>query len=183
MVYTDTDILKERKRGLLDIIPFNASQLGSNSYDLRLGKDLLIYTGSVLDAAKDNPIERFQIPEEGIVLQPGELYLGVTVERTWSKSAMPMLEGKSSVGRLGICIHITAGFGDVGFNGHWTLEITAVKPVRIYANMPIAQIAFYSVLSNCTTPYSLKGNSKYQNQPALPIPSKMFMNFERITNQ
>lgn len=177
MVYTDTDILKEMKLRILQITPFNREQLGSNSYDLTLGKDLLIYTGSQLDAAKNNPIERFEIGKEGTVLVPGELYLGVTRERTYSKVAVPMLEGKSSIGRLGIAVHITAGFGDVGFDGHWTLEITVAKAIRIYAGMPIAQVAFHSVLSRCTIPYSMKQSAKYNQQANIPMPSKMYLNF------
>lgn len=84
----------------------------------------------------------------------------------------------SSIARLGISVHLTAGFGDVGFHGHWTLEITAQKPVRIYADMPICQIYYTLTLGDCTVPYSLKTDAKYHGQPGIPVSSKMFKNFK-----
>lgn len=97
-----------------------------------------------LDMKMDNEIIEFTIPEEGYVLQPGVLYIGRTIERTFSDKFIPMINGRSSGGRLGISIHVCAGFGDIGFNGTWTLEITAVEPVRIYANTEIAQVCYFS---------------------------------------
>lgn len=96
-----------------------------------------------IDMMKDNETIEFEIPEEGYVLQPGVLYIGRTVESTFTDKFIPMLSGRSSVGRLGICVHITAGFGDIGFDGTWTLEITCVEPVRIYPNTPIAQVCYF----------------------------------------
>lgn len=177
MILTDTDIQQQVRLRNIEITDFDPKKLGSNSYDLSLGKDLLVYVNETLDAKQDNPYSRFEIPEEGFVLMPGQLYLGVTKERTCTRLHTPMIEGKSSIGRLGISIHITAGFGDIGFNGHWTLEITAVKPVRIYADMPIAQIWFLLPLGNCTNPYSEKKSAKYKDQPAVPMPSAMWRNF------
>lgn len=186
MLLTDNDILKYMKDGYIDIKPFDRKQLGSNSYDLTLSEHLLIYACPgpgefILDCKKDNPVQRFTIPEEGFVLQPGELYLGSTIEHTISKGVMPYISGKSSIGRLGIAVHITAGTGDVGFRGHWTLEITVVKPVRIYAGMPIAQILYNVVLGKCDVPYALKPGQKYSEQNALPQPSQMFKNFQKET--
>ena len=86
---------------------------------------------------KHNEIDSFEITKEGFVLQPGVLYLGVTEEYTETHNAVPFLEGKSSIGRLGIDIHATAGKGDVGFCNTWTLEISCVHPVRVYPGMPI----------------------------------------------
>lgn len=96
-----------------------------------------------IDMMKPNETIEFEIPEEGYVLQPGVLYIGRTVENTFTDKFIPMINGRSSVGRLGISIHITAGFGDVGFDGTWTLEITCVEPVRIYPNVPIAQVCYF----------------------------------------
>lgn len=97
-----------------------------------------------LDMHKKNETIEFEIPEEGYVLQPGVLYIGRTVERTATDRFIPMINGRSSGGRLGISIHICAGFGDIGFDGTWTLEITVVEPVRIYPNEEIAQVCFFT---------------------------------------
>ncbi len=96
-----------------------------------------------LDMKKENETIEMTIPEEGLVLYPGVLYIGRTVERTWTNKFIPMINGRSSGGRLGISIHICAGFGDIGFDGTWTLEITVVEPIRIYPNTEIAQVCFF----------------------------------------
>ena len=96
-----------------------------------------------IDMMKPNETIEFEIPEEGYVLQPGVLYIGRTVETTFTDKFIPMINGRSSGGRLGISIHICAGFGDIGFDGTWTLEITCVEPVRIYPNVPIAQVCYF----------------------------------------
>ena len=121
------------------ITPFNPSQLGPNSYNLRLHEELMVYDEPELDMKKNHKTRQLIIPKEGLVLQPGVLYLGRTVEYTRTENCVPMLEGRSSIGRLGIFIHITAGFGDVGFSGYWTLEISCIQPVRIYANVEVCQ--------------------------------------------
>jgi dCTP deaminase len=177
MMLVDTDIKQAILDGQIEIRPFDIKSLGSNSYDLTLGDKLLVYTEKRLDAKKPNPFKYVDIPREGFTLLPGELYLGFTNEYTFTKDLVPQLEGKSSIGRLGICVHLTAGFGDVGFAGHWTLEITCVKPVTIYASMPIAQMFWFRTSGYCLNPYSIKSNSKYGNQPAIPIPSAMWKNF------
>jgi len=181
MILTDTNIKRAIKFGDIEIKPYNPKQLGTNSYDLLISKHLAVYTDTELDAKKDNPIMRMEIPEEGALLFPGELYLGSTIEYTRSKSYMPYISGKSSAGRLGISIHVTAGEGDIGFKGHWTLEITVVKAVRVYAGMPIAQILFMLPLDAPEVPYSLKPNAKYHGQSHLPMPSQMFKNFQKET--
>lgn len=177
MILSDVNILQNLKNGQIEIEPFDPKCLGPNSYDLHLGETLLVYTEDILDCKRDNPFRRFNIPEEGFTLIPGELYLGSTIERTRMRQHAPTIEGKSSIGRLGISIHITAGFGDIGFNGHWTLEITAQKPVTIYSKMPIAQISFVLPLTAPSQSYALRENSKYHKQPAQPMPSRMFENF------
>lgn len=177
MILTDADIRKEVKSGRIRISGFDERKLGSNSYDLSLSPHLAVYTEETLDAKLDNNIERFEIPSSGFLLQPGELYLGSTAESTSTLHHAPFLEGKSSIGRLGISVHVTAGFGDIGFTGHWTLEITVVKPVRVYAGMPIAQVWFMMPLGVCATSYGRKKDAKYRNQTSLPMPSAMWKNF------
>lgn len=149
------------------IDPFDESHLNPNSYNLTLHGDLLTYEEVVLDMRKANRVRRLTIPPEGIVLSPNQLYLGRTVERTETYNLVPMIEGRSSVGRLGLFVHVTAGFGDVGFRGYWTLEMFAVQPVRIYAGVSICQI-FYHQLAGKFTSYD---SDKYQNnrdiQPSL----------------
>jgi dCTP deaminase len=178
MMLTDSDILKHRKEGFIEITPWNESRLGSNSYDLTLSKHLKVYRDDILDCKRNNPSLTLTIPDVGYTLKPGELYLGSTNEYTKThESIVPQLEGKSSIARLGICIHLTAGFGDCGFRGHWTLEITCVKPITIYADMPIAQIYYFMTLGKCIKPYHRKTNAKYNDQGIIPVSSAMHKNF------
>jgi dCTP deaminase len=176
MVLTDKTILEAIQEGNIVITPFKKECLGSNSYDVHLGSRLGVYVDDVIDAKKDNKLEIFDIPDEGYVLMPNKLYLGVTSEYTETYNLVPVLEGKSSTGRLGICIHLTAGLGDVNFKGNWVLEITAVIPVRIYKNMPIGQLVYNSIEGECLNPYDKKESSKYKNQNDTPIGSKMYLN-------
>jgi dCTP deaminase len=145
MILSDKRILEEIAKESIKIIPYDRNCLGSNSYDVHLGKSLAVYVDKTLDAKKHNTIAHFDIPEEGFVLQPGDFYLGVTEEYTETHEHVPFLEGKSSTGRLGIDIHATAGKGDVGFCGNWTLEISVKLPVRVYAGMPIGQLIYFPV--------------------------------------
>jgi dCTP deaminase len=128
MILTDKRILEEMEKGTIKVVPYNRADLGSNSYDVHLGSTMALYVDEVLDAKKHNTIEYFEIPDEGIVLEPSKFYLGVTLEYTETHAHVPFLEGKSSTGRLGIDIHATAGKGDVGFCGNWTLEISCKQP-------------------------------------------------------
>ena len=127
------------------IDPFDERHLNPNSYNLTLHDELMTYEEVVLDMAKANRVRRLTIPPEGLVLGPNQLYLGRTVERTETHNLVPMIEGRSSVGRLGLFVHVTAGFGDVGFCGYWTLEMFAVQPVRIYPGVPICQIFYHEI--------------------------------------
>ena len=176
MILSDNRILEEIEKKTIIIEPYNREKLGSNSYDVHLGKYLAIYKDKILDARKHNAIEGFEIPDEGYVLHPGELYLGVTLEYTETHSHVPFLEGKSSTGRLGIDIHATAGKGDVGFCGHWTLEISSKIPVRVYAGMPIGQLIYFPVEGDVQVKYNMKKNAKYSGQPGKPVESMMWKN-------
>ncbi|MEN9598680.1 MAG: hypothetical protein RL596_991 [Bacteroidota bacterium] len=176
MILTDLRILEEMEKGTIKIEPYNRADLGSNSYDVHLGKWLARYDDAILDAKKHNTITYFEIPEDGFVLQPHEFYLGVTEEYTETHAHVPFLEGKSSTGRLGIDIHATAGKGDVGFCGNWTLEISVKQPVRIYKGMPIGQLIYFPVEGEIAVKYNQKSNAKYSGQPNKPIESMMWKN-------
>ncbi len=178
MILTDKDIQRAIFEGTIVIEPFRAECLGSNSYDVHLGKTLALYKERVLDAKNHNHVEYFEIPDEGIVLEPDTLYLGVTEEYTETRCFVPFLEGKSSVGRLGIDIHATAGKGDIGFSNTWTLEISVRKPVRIYAAMPIGQLIYFETSGECAMPYNKKPDAKYAGRSARPIESMMFRNWD-----
>lgn len=167
---------KEIKRRLGDdihITPFDGRQLNPNSYNLRLHNTVVTYASNVLDMKRPNDVKEIIIPETGLLLEPGRLYLGRTVEYTKTDNLVPMLEGRSSIGRLGLFIHITAGFGDVGFAGYWTLEIFCVQPIRIYPNIEICQI-FYHTIEGEFTRYS---SNKYQYNKGIQ-PSLLYKDFE-----
>ena len=176
MILTDSQILDAIESGDIVITPFDRACLGTNSYDVHLAPHLAIYKDRILDARLHNEIEHFEIGPEGFVIQPGELYLGVTTEYTETHSAVPFLEGKSSVGRLGIDIHATAGKGDVGYCNTWTLEISCVKPVRIYAGMPVGQLIYFSVDGDIQNHYHHKKDAKYNQRSNRPIESMMWKN-------
>lgn len=159
MILSGKEIKNRMAKGDIIIRPFDEKQLNPNSYNLKLHNELIVYDEPVLDMAKDNAYHIIKIPKEGLVLEPGKLYLGRTVEFTETQNLVPMLEGRSSIGRLGIYIHVTAGFGDVGFAGCWTLEIQCVQPVRIYPFVDICQI-YYHTIEGEYEGYSSKG--KYQ---------------------
>jgi len=176
MILSDKRILEEIENGSIVIQPFDRKCLGTNSYDVHLGKYLATYADRVLDAKKHNEINHFEIPEEGFVLEPNTLYLGVTQEYTETHKHVPFLEGKSSTGRLGIDIHATAGKGDVGFCNTWTLEISVAQPVRVYAGMPIGQLIYFAVEGEIETFYNTKGNAKYNGKTIRPVESMMWKN-------
>ena len=168
MILSDVEILKEMEKGTIKIEPFYPECMGTNSYDVHLGKTLAVYVDEELDAKKHNKIKKFEIPEEGYVLMPDKFYLGVTHEYTETHAHVPFLEGKSSVGRLGIDIHATAGKGDVGFCNYWTLEISVKQPVRVYAGMPIGQLIYFEVKGGINNNWSKAiGNDVAENNPGV----------------
>ena len=149
------------------IDPFDESRLNPNSYNLALYHELMIYEEVELDMRRPNRVRRVEVPEEGLVINPGRLYLGRTVERTETHNLVPMIEGRSSIGRLGLFVHVTAGFGDVGFRGYWTLEMFAVQPVRVYAGVPICQIFYHDIRGEVTEYESDKYQDNNDIQPSL----------------
>lgn len=171
MILSGKEIEKKISDGAIKIEPFHKSKLNPNSYNLTLHKELAVYEDYQLDIAKKMNIKPQVIPDDGFLLTPNRLYLGRTNERTYAKDTVPMLEGRSSLGRLGIFVHITAGFGDVGFNGFWTLEISCVQPVVIYPNIDIAQIYFHTIQGD----FELY-NGKYNNNIGIQA-SKLYKEF------
>lgn len=156
------------------IDPFDIKQLNPNSYNLKLHNELLVYENHVLDMKMNNPVKRIIIGEEGHIIEPGKLYLGRTHEYTKTTGLVPMLEGRSSVGRLGLFIHVTAGFGDVGFCGYWTLEIHCIQPIRIYPMVEICQIYYHLIEGE----YEEYKSGKYQNNRDIQ-PSFLYRDFEK----
>ena len=151
----------------IKIEPYEERYLNPNSYNLRLHDEILVYEERELDMRRPARTQRLAIPEEGLLLEPGRLYLGRTLEYTETHGFVPMLEGRSSVGRLGVFVHVTAGFGDVGFCGYWTLEMFAVQPVRIYPRVPICQIFYHQITGEITEYDSDKYQHNRDIQPSL----------------
>lgn len=194
---TGAEIKRLVKLGEIRISDFSEERLNPNSYNLRLGDKLLIYdipyiiegnshkdrrfekiiysANACIDSKKDNPVKEIYIPSSGLVLMPGVFYLGTTVETTYAGEYIPCISGRSSMARLGLEIHRTAGFGDIGFNGKWTLEMTCPVPLKIYPNQEICQIYFEKPDGETTIKY--KG--RYQNQDDV-IASRMFMTKEEV---
>lgn len=164
--------IKEKLGNEIIIEPYSEKQLNPNSYNLRLHHELLVYTNPTLDMRTPNPTTKITIPENGLMLEPNRLYLGRTLEYTKTTNFVPMIEGRSSIGRLGLFIHITAGFGDVGFSGYWTLEMFCVHPIKIYPNVEIGQI-FYHNIDGDFVPYV---SNKYQNNTGIQ-PSLLYKDF------
>lgn len=172
MILSGKEILRQMGKEII-IEPFDESRINPNSYNLSLHNELLVYNESMLDMKKPNATTMITIPQEGLLLEPNKLYLGRTNEFTKTSGYVPMLEGRSSVGRLGLFIHVTAGFGDVGFAGYWTLEIFCVQPIIIYPDVEICQIYYHSIYGE----YELYKSGKYQNNNGIQA-SMLYKDFE-----
>ena len=193
----DSEIERAYESGSIVIEPFDRKCLGTNSYDVHLASTLLTYRPDYetvmayfddrygftpTPSRREKPLDVYEprdtishvIYEEGFVLQPGELYLASTVEYTESHRHLPILNGKSSIGRLGLSIHVTAGTGDVGFCGHWTMELFVIKPLRVYAGMAIGQLLWFTTNEAPEIPYDLKKSAKYNNRNPTPMASMMY---------
>ena len=165
--------IESRINNEIIIDPFDKNRINPNSYNLSLHNELIMYKNSLLDMKKDNEVEKLKIPSNGLVLEANRLYLGRTVEYTETKNLVPMLEGRSSIGRLGLFVHVTAGFGDVGFKGFWTLEIFCIQPIKIYPNVEICQV-YYHTLEGSHENYN---SGKYQDNQGIQ-PSLLYKDFE-----
>jgi len=179
MILSDATIRSAMREGKIVIRPYREDCLGTNSYDVHLGPYLSVYRTAALDARRANPVKEERIPKDGFVLVPGQLYLGVTEEYTETHGYVPFLEGKSSVGRLGIDIHSTAGKGDEGFCNYWTLEMSVKLPVRVYAGMPVGQLIYFEISGPVERSYSAKRSAKYRKVSSHPTASRMYLNFRK----
>lgn len=173
MILSGLEIKKRINKDIF-IEPYNENQVNPNSYNLKLHHELMVYKNDVLDMKKPNEIEKIVIPEDGFELNPCKLYLGRTQEFTRTEALVPMLEGRSSIGRLGLFVHVTAGFGDVGFSGYWTLEMFCVQPIIIYPNVEICQIYYHTINGD----YESYKGGKYQNNTGIQA-SMLYKDFEK----
>jgi dCTP deaminase len=175
---TYKQILNEITNGDIEICPFDLDRLNPNSYNLRLSPHMKIYKSDTLDMKDKESLNNYEdiiILEDGYLLKPGELYIGSTIERTHTDKFIPCISGRSSIGRLGINVHVTAGFGDIGFDGKWTLEIFAIKPVIIYPEIEICQIYFFGPenITDKQDSENILYNGKYNGQSD-PETSKIY---------
>lgn len=171
---TGNRILDEIKRGKIKIDPFQEKNINPHSYNVTLANEMICYAEQYLDMAKDNTHFNTFIYEDGFILQPGKLYLARTAERIHTDFYAPVYDGRSSIGRLGIFTHVTAGYIDVGFNGFITLEIAVVEPVKIYPGVKIGQVSFETLEGEIT----LYNSDKYQNNQGIQ-PSKIWKEFQK----
>ena len=186
MILSDRTIREELEAKRIVIDPFDEAAIQPSSVDLRLGRFFRVFlnhTTRVIDVKEnqENLTPLVEIGEdEPFILHPGEFVLGSTLERVALPSDLvARLEGKSSLGRLGLLIHSTAGFVDAGWDGHLTLELSNVAnlPITLYPEMKIGQISFLKMTTPADRPYGSKETgSKYQGQRG-PTPSRYFENF------
>lgn len=200
MILTGHEIQKQVGLGRIKIDPFDPGRINPASYDLALGDQLAVYHSSVacyprnstqdlpedgryftpkggcLDSKQQLEVENFQMdPSCGWLLKPGILYLMHTAEVISTDHYVPILDGKSSVGRLGIVVHLTAGFGDAHFDGQYTLEVTAVHPVLVYPGMRFCQMRFQRMEGEV-----LLYNGNYTGKTAMgPVASRSWNQFSK----
>jgi dCTP deaminase len=165
MILTGPEISAAASDGRIRISPFARDQVNPNSYNVRLGATLLTYTDPIIDAHRPNATCATTIGHDGYVLRPDELYLGHTLEEVGSDTFVPLLFGRSSVGRLGLFVEITAPIGDIGFHGQWTLMLSPVRALRVYPGMKIGQIMFF-VSAGAIEPYRGKYQASTGPQPS-----------------
>lgn len=198
MILSDQDIAMYIDDGTIRIDPFDPKCLGPNSYDVHLGSTLMHYVPRYFDGSRadnwmpgnsypphaalsckdEHETKEIEIRSTGQLLHPGVLYLASTLEYTETHHHIPYLDGKSSVGRLGMAIHVTAGRGDIGFCGHWTMEIFVIHPVVVFAGMPIGQLTYHMAFSQPVKKYGAGVNvAAYNNRDPKPQPSRMWKNF------
>jgi deoxycytidine triphosphate deaminase len=172
MILTGSEIKKQVNLGRIHISPFLEENLNPNSYNFRLGKKLKVYKGKILDSAKPNDYEEIEIPEEGYVLQPNQLYLGHTIEEMGSDFFVPTMQARSSVGRLGLYIYLNSGLGDIGFKKQWTLELQAIHPLKVYPGMKVGQMLFWKPVGKI-----IRYNGKYKDSIG-PQTSQIWKDFK-----
>lgn len=172
MILTGHEIKNSVLDGKIIVDPFNLEQINPNSYNFRLGSKLKVYKNRALDSKSHNETSSIVIPKDGLILDPNILYLGHTEEKMGSNHFVPIIRGRSSTGRLGLFLNITADLIDIGSINQWTLQMHAVQPVKIYPGMIIGQVTFWYTSGEISL---YKG--KYQGSMG-PIESKMYQDFK-----
>jgi len=202
-ILTGPEIKSQVERGRIEVSPFDESRVQPNSLDLTLGDEVCVYEGVVyapkltvagasslewsyslhadphghLDSRKDNPVARFKLDKMGWLIKPGILYLMHVVEELRAPKLVMELAGKSSLARLGVSVHATAGHAETGFSGQYTMEVSATHPVIVYPKMAIAQVKFFTVEGEVED-YCDRGN--YVGTAAKGAqPSRSWKQFER----
>jgi dCTP deaminase len=188
MLMSDRDIRASIEAGEIGLEPLDMSLLQPSSFDVRIDRFFRLFDNhkyAFIDPAEQqDDLTRFieVAPDEPFILHPGEFVLGSTYEFVkLPDNVAARLEGKSSLGRLGLVTHSTAGFVDPGFNGHVTLELSnmATLPIKLWPGMKIGQLCFFQLSSPSETPYgSDKYLNRYQGQRG-PTASRSYMNFYR----
>src|SRR3989344_8813622 len=171
MILTGSEIKRQVKLGRIHINPFDEKDLNPNSYNFRLGKKLIVYSKNLLDSKINNKYREFEIPKEGFVLMPNQLYLGHTIEEMGSDYYVPIMQARSSVGRLGLYIYLNSGLGDLGFKNQWTLELHSIHRLKVYPRMKVGQMLFWKPKGKITL-YS----GKYKNSKG-PEVSQIWRDF------
>lgn len=168
------------KEGIKDkkifIEPFEENLMNPNSYNYRLGEELLEICEEIIDCKKQTKYKRIKLTEEGYLLKPHKLYLASTLEKIGSNEYVTQLIGRSSIGRLGLFLQVTAPLGHVGCNHHWTLELKSVQPLKIYPGMKIGQVTFWLIDGNKEKTYE---NGRY-NSYSKPHISKFYQEGESL---
>ena len=172
MILSGKFIEEEVKAGRIIIDPFVLESINPNSYDFHLGDTIKVYKENILDAKKLNEVETITIPSEGYLLEPGKIYLGHTVEKMGSEEYVPIIRGTSSMGRLGLFVHITADLIDLGSINQYTLMLHAVQGLRVYPGMRVGQVTFWEITGERTL-----YEGKYQGSVG-PTESKVYKDFE-----
>ncbi len=153
MILTGNQILKDYNNGKIRISPFDEKMINPNSYNYRLGEVLNKVCDEIVDPKTKSRVEKIVLTEEGYCLQPGCLYLGSTYEKIGSDEYAIQLIGRSSIGRLGLFLQITAPLGHIGTYHNWTLELKVVQPLKVYPHMKIGQVSFWKVKGENDIPY------------------------------
>ena len=173
MILTGSEITKQVNKNRITILPFDSKNVNPNSYNIELGEYLKVYEDCILDSKKELKTKIIKIPDEGIILEPSKVYLGYTKETIGSNYFVPTITGRSSSGRLGLFVQITADLVDIGFVGNLTFQLHAVQPLKIYKGMKIGQIMFWKPKGKIKL-----YDGKYQNSVG-PQESKVYVDFKK----
>ena len=172
MILTGQEIEKQVKNKRITLSPFNPENINPNSYNVELGDYLKVYEDSILDSHKPLKTRVIPIPDYGLVLEPNKIYLGFTKEIIGSDYFVPTITGRSSTGRLGLFVQITADLVDIGFVGNLTFQLHAVQPLKIYKVMKLGQIMFWKPKVKIRLYHG-----KYQNSQG-PQEIKVYIDFK-----